>query len=695
MTSTSAPGVSTITAQMKLNTNPEAALADVLAKVNSVRYKLPEDAEDPTVSMSTGDTTSLEYIAFSSDTLSSPEITDYLERVVQPQFYAIDGIANVNLFGGTQFALRVWLDPQRMAAYNLSATDVLNVLKSNNYQSSTGNITGYFTVYNGDAKTQVTNADQLKNLIIATHDGTVVHLRDIAKVTMSKSTDDYRAQADGKSAVILAIDPTPTANPLDITAQVKDLLPTIERNLPNAIKMRVMYDSTEQIRESIFEVEKTIFEAALVVLVVIMLFMGSPRASLVPVVTIPLSLIGVVLLMQAFGFSINLMTLLAMVLAIGLVVDDAIVVVENIDRHIKAGESPFRAAIIGTREIAVPVISMTITLAAVYAPVALMGGLTGSLFKEFALTLAGSVVISGVIALTLSPMMCSKLFHQNEKPGRLERISHGLQEKLTDKYSAFLAKVMKHRPVIVVFAILVFCSLPVLFKFIPSELAPAEDMGAYMVMANAPNSANLDYIQGNMERVADDAKKHDAVASVIALSGVPSSNQGLGVIALKTWSQRKESEKEMVKITNGQLKDIPGISATAFQFPTLPGASSGMPVQFVISTPNDYKPLFEVAANVLAKVSDNHQFVFADMDLKYDSGTMEVNINRDKAGAYGVTMQQIGTTLAAMMSDGNVNRVNLDGRSYDVIPQVMRKDRLNPSSLRNYYVQAADGTQIP
>lgn len=694
MTSRSQLGRSTITVNMRLNTNPNAALADVLAKVNSVRSQLPKEADDPSISSSTGSNTSVVYIAFSSAALNSSQITDYLERVIKPQLFTVQGVSRVNLYGGTQFAMRIWLDPLKMGAYNLSATQVMSVLQANNYQSAPGQATGYFVLYNAEADTQVNSTEQLENLVVASHDGSVVRVRDIAKVSLEKSHDQYRALANGKEAVVVAVDAAPSANPLEIAANVNKLLPDFEQNLPNNMSMRLLYDSTRAINESIYEVLKTIVEAAAIVVVVIALFLGSLRAVVIPIVTIPLSLIGVVMLMQMFGFSINLITLLAMVLAIGLVVDDAIVVVENVDRHIKAGETPFRAAIIGTREIASPVITMTITLAAVYTPIALMGGVTGSIFKEFALTLAGAVFISGVIALTLSPMMCSAMLKPHTNPNRFERTVENTLNRLTAAYSRILDKVMTRRPVIILFGVIVIAVMPVLFKLIPAELAPSEDRGAYLMMAKAPNTANLDYIQNNMMTAGELLMKDPAMATNLALVGIPNNNQGLAIAILKPWSER-EKAPVIVQRTNTALQNIPGVAISSFQFPELPGAGGGLPLQLVITTPNEFRNLFEVATEALAKVKTNRQFVYTELDLAFDSATMRIVINRDKAGAYGVTMQDIATTLNAMMGDGNINRVSLNGRSYEVIPQVERQFRLNPESVRQYYVPAANGQSIP
>ncbi|KXI23914.1 multidrug efflux RND transporter permease subunit [Photobacterium sanguinicancri] len=695
MTSSSVLGKSTITVTMKLNTDPNAALADILAKTNSVRSQLPKESEDPTVTMSTGSTTAVMYIGFTSDELVSSQITDYLERVINPQLFTVNGVSKVDLYGGMKYALRVWLDPAKMAAYKLTATDVMQVLNANNYQSATGQATGEFVLYNGTADTQVSNTDELEKLVVSTKKGQVIRLGDIANVSLEKSHDVYRASANGEEAVVAAINAAPSANPINIAADVLDLLPELEKNLPTNIKMNIMYDSTIAINESINEVIKTIAEAALIVLVVITLFLGSFRAVIIPIVTIPLSLIGVAMVMQVFGFSWNLMTLLAMVLAIGLVVDDAIVVLENVDRHIKLGESPFRAAIIGTREIAVPVIAMTLTLGAVYAPIAMMGGITGSLFKEFALTLAGAVFVSGIIALTLSPMMCSKMLKANEKPSKFETTVHSFLDRMTNRYEKMLGGIMKMRPVVLVLAAIVFTALPLLFKFIPSELAPAEDKGVLMMMGTAPSTANLDYVENTMQKVNSMLTEQDEVAFAQVFSGVPNSNQAFGIASMVPWSERDTSQAEVVKRVTDLVKDIPEMAVTAFQMPELPGAGSGLPIQFVITTPNHFESLFQVATDILSDVKTNPMFVYSDLDLNYDSATMKINIDKDKAGAYGVTMQDIGITLSTMMADGYVNRIDLNGRSYEVIPQVERRYRLNPESIKGYYVRTADGEAIP
>lgn len=695
MTSQSVMGKSTITVTMKLNTDPNAALSDILAKTNSVRSQLPKESEDPTVTMSTGSTTAVLYIGFTSDELVSSQITDYLERVINPQLFTVNGVSKVDLYGGMKYALRIWLDPARMAAIDMTATDVMGVLSANNFQSAAGQATGEFVLYNGSADTQVSNVEELENLVIRTTNGEIVRLSDIAKVSLEKSHDVYRASANGKEAVVAAINAAPSANPINIASDVLALLPQLEKNLPTNIKMNIMYDSTIAINESIHEVIKTIIEAALIVLVVITLFLGSFRAVIIPIVTIPLSLVGVAMVMQAMGFSWNLMTLLAMVLAIGLVVDDAIVVLENVDRHIKLGETPFRAAIIGTREIAVPVIAMTLTLGAVYAPIAMMGGITGSLFKEFALTLAGAVFVSGIVALTLSPMMCSKMLVANEEPNRFEKKVHHILDNMSDRYERMLNAIMTRRPVIIGFAVIVFATLPLLFKFIPSELAPSEDKGVIMLMGTAPSTANLDYMQNTMNDVNKILSNQPEVAFAQVFTGVPNANQAFGIASMVPWSQRTTSQAEVAKRVGELVKDVPGMAVTAFQMPELPGAGSGLPIQFVITTPNSFESLFQIATEVLTSVKGSPLFVYSDLDLNFDSATMKINIDKDKAGAYGITMQDIGITLSTMMADGYVNRIDLSGRSYEVIPQVERKFRLNPESMNNYYVRSTSGEAVP
>ncbi|MDX5594282.1 efflux RND transporter permease subunit [Pseudovibrio sp. SPO723] len=695
MTSSSELGTSTITLNMLLDTNPEEALADALAQINSVTNDLPDAAYNPSITSSTSSTTALMYISFYSDTLNPSQITDYIERVVSPQLATVEGVSNITYQGGAPFALRIWPIPEKLGQYDISTQELVTILQENNFQSAIGEFNSYFTVLKSNINSQVIDVEGLKRLVIKSDNGDLVRLQDVAEVSLDGSNDDTRAIANGRQAVIIGINLSPTGNPLTVAQGLRSVYTAIKNGMPPSINSEIVYDSSIAIEDSIREVVTTLGEAAIIVIVVIMLFMASFRSVIIPIVTIPLSLIGVIALMQAVGFTLNLMTLLAMVLAIGLVVDDAIVVVENVDRHINNGSKPFKAAIEATREIAIPVISMTITLAAVYTPIALMGGITGALFKEFALTLAGSVVISGFIALTLSPMMCSKLMKEKGKASRFQRIVDGLLHKITSNYHTALLAVFNHRRIVLCFAFIVIVSLPVIFSFLPAQLAPDEDQGVVLVMGTAPSTANNDYIEANMALLADIIGKRPEASASLALIGIPTTTQGIGIGPLIPWSERELSQKEISNIVSKEAKDLPGINASAFQLPALPGSSAGLPVQFVITSPTDFESLYSVGSAILEKAKASPLFLFADVDLKYDSGTANLVINRDAAGAYGVTAQAIGNTLGSLMGGGYINRVNIDGRSYEVIPEAERRFRATPDQLSQFYVTAQDGSAIP
>ncbi|MCW9699846.1 multidrug efflux RND transporter permease subunit AcrB [Avibacterium sp. 20-129] len=694
MSSESRPNTSSITVKMKLNTDPNAALADVLAKVNSVRSALPTGIDDPTITSSTGGS-GIMYISFRSNKLDASQVTDYIERVVKPQFFTVEGVAKVTIFGASQYAMRIWLDPQKMAAQNLSAPEVMAALSANNVQTAAGNDNGYFTVYKNKVETTTKTVEQLQNLIVYSKGDNLVRLRDIADVELNKESDDSRAVANGSDSVVLAIDPASTANPLTVAENIRPLYESIKRNLPDSIETDILYDRTIAINSSIDEVVKTILEATIIVLVVITLFIGSFRAILIPVITIPISLIGVIMMLQAFDFSINLMTLLALILAIGLVVDDAIVVLENVDRHIKLGETPFRAAIIGTREIATPVISMTIALIAVYSPMALMNGITGSLFKEFALTLAGAVFISGIVALTLSPMMSSKLLKPHTAPSKLEQRIENTLGKLTRTYEYLLGIVMNSRKFVLAFAVVIFATLPMLFNALSSELTPAEDKGAFLALGTAPANVNVDYVQGAMKGYEDILKNTEEVDFSMVISGAPASNQSLNVVTLKDWKDRSRKQSEVLAELNQKAQAIPEISVSGFAFPEIETGEQGPPVSFVISTAKDYKELADVAGAFLDKMKNSGQFVYTSLALKFDTAQMKITIDKEKAGTYGVSMQQISNTLGSYLSAATITRVDIDGRAYKVISQVKRKDRLAPESMDNYFVKASNGESVP
>ena len=694
MSSSSRPSSSSITVKMKLNTDPNAALADVLAKVNSVRSELPSGIEDPTVTSSTGGS-GIMYISFRSNKLDASQVTDYIQRVVKPQFFTVEGVASVDIFGASEYALRIWLDPQKMAAQNLSATQVMSALSANNVQTAAGNDNGFYVVYKNKVDTTTKSVDELSKLIVYSNGDKLVRLRDIADIELNKSSDNARAVANGSDSVVLAVNPTSSANPLTVAEKILPLYENIKNNLPNAIQTDILYDRTVAINNSIEEVVKTIIEATLIVLVVITMFIGSFRAILIPVITIPISLIGVIMMLQTLDFSINLMTLLALILAIGLVVDDAIVVLENVDRHIKLGETPFRAAIIGTREIAVPVISMTIALIAVYSPMALMGGITGTLFKEFALTLAGAVFISGIVALTLSPMMTSKLLKGHDKPSKLEERVNRTLTKINNAYTYVLGLVMANRKCMLVFAAAIFATLPVLFNSLSSELTPTEDKGAFLAIGSAPSNVNVDYVQAAMAPYQKILTDTDEVQFAMTISGVPSTNQSLNVVTLKDWKDRSRSQAEVLQELNNKAKAIPEVSVSGFAFPEIETGEQGPPIGFVISTSKGYEDLANVAGKFLEAMQKSGKFVYSSLDLKFDTAQMHIKIDREKAGTYGITMKQISATLGSFLSAATVERVDIDGRAYKIISQVKREDRLSPQSWDNYYVSAANGTSVP
>lgn len=698
MTSSSSPSSTTITAKMKLNTDPKAALADVSAKVNAVRSNLPSGIDDPSISVSTGSFDAFMFIRFLSDELSSPQVTDYLNRVVKPQFFTINGVSSVEVFGGSTFGLRIWLDPDKMAAQNLSGAAILQALSANNLQTAAGNANGYYTVYKNKILSTTPSVEELENItILTTAAGNQVKLKDVATVELDKSSDVARATVDGKEAVVLAVTAASTANTLTVAKDVYPMFEQIKRNLPSSMSGEIMYDKTIAINSSIKEVIKTIGEATLIVLVVIILFLGSLRAMIVPVVTIPISLIGVLFMLQMFGFSINLLTLLALILAIGLVVDDAIVVLENVERHVKEGKSPFDAAIIGTREIAIPVISMTITLGAVYSPMALMEGVTGSLFKEFALTLAGAVFISGIAALTLSPMMSSRVLkaHDEENAGWFAKAINAMLDRITKCYTNMLAGVMSVRWAMVIFAMAVFASLPFLFKSLPSEVAPTEDRGVVVGFSNGPSNTNLDYTQAALAPFSDEVSKIPEVSTVMNIAGFAGSNSGFSIIALKDWSERNRERAAISNDVAAIGKKVVAMDVNAISFPEISTGESGLPFSLVITTADNYENLAEVAASFLGKARASGKFFFNNLDLKFDTVTMQMKFDREKMGAYGVTMQQVSGTLGAFLSGAIITRVDIDSRAYPIVSQTVRQKRLNPEDLTKFYVSTASGESIP
>jgi len=695
MTSSSTQGTSTVSVYIKLNYDPSKAMTDIMAKVQQVKYQIPREANDPVILKSTGQTTAVMYIGFSSPELSGAAISDYLTRVVQPVLSTVDGVASADILGGQTFAMRIWLDPTRMAARGIGADEVAAAIRANNFQSAPGQAKGFFVVTNVTANTGLTDVEQFRDMVVKAKDGGLVRLKDIATVELGAQSTNSSVAMNGQHAVFIGVNATPTGNPLTLVEGVRALLPGLERDLPPTLKMEIVYDSTRFIQASIDEVIRTLAEAIGIVVVVIFLFLGTLRSVLIPVVTIPLSLIGAASVMLALGFSLNLLTLLAMVLAIGLVVDDAIVVVENVYRHIEAGRSPVQAAMIGAREILGPVTAMTITLAAVYAPIGLLGGLTGALFREFAFTLAGAVIISGIVAVTLSPMMCSLLLTREMSQGWFARLIDRAFSALTRWYGRRLSSSLDYRPVTALFAITVLGSLYFLYTHISAELAPEEDQGVVFALSKTPQYANLDYADAYGEQMDGIFKSFPETDTRFIVNGTNGPNQGFAGMILKPWAERERSAQALKPLVQSKLNGIDGMSVFAFSLPPLPGSTGGLPVQMVISSPGGYETVFAAMEQVKDAARKSGLFIVTDSDLNYNNPVIRLSIDRSKANDLGLTMQSIGDTLATLLGENYINRFSLSGRSYEVIPQVPRSQRLTSDMLTQYYITTASGEQIP
>src|SRR5579883_955651 len=695
LTSSSVQGTSTITAYIQLDFDPDRALTEVMAKVQQVKYLMPTGAQDPVITKATGQTTAVMYIGFSSNELSSAAISDYLSRVVQPLLDTVPGVASADILGGQTFAMRLWLDPAKMAARGISADDIAAAIRANNFQAAPGQAKGYFTLTNITADTGRTDVEQFRNMVVKAKNGALIRLRDVATVELGAQATNSSVAMNGEHAVFIGINATPTGNPLTLVQGVRKLLPEIERNLPPSVVMKVPYDSTKFIRASIDEVQWTLGQAIAIVIAVIFLFLGTLRSVIIPVVTIPLSLIGAGIIMLALGFSVNLLTLLAMVLAIGLVVDDAIVVVENVYRHIEEGRTPVQAALIGAREIVGPIIAMTITLAAVYAPIGLLSGLTGTLFREFAFTLAGAVIISGVVALTLSPMMCSLFLTREMSQGRFARLIDRGFSAVTRWYGRRLARSLDFRPVTALFALVVLASIPFFFFHTKSELAPTEDQGVLFAITKAPQYANLDYTDAFTARMDKIFASYPETDTRFVVNGTNGVNQGFAGMILKPWDQRQRSQMQLMQLVQQQLGSIEGMQVFVFPLPPLPGSTGGLPVQMVINAPGDFKAIYEAMEKIKAAARQSGLFMVTDSDLNFNTPVLRLHVDAAKANDLGITMQTVGDTLALLVGENYVNRFNLAGRSYEVIPQVPRIDRLTPDSLARYYLPTASGQQVP
>jgi len=696
LVSVSQQNVSTITMNLRLEANPDRAVADVLAKTNQVRGVLPREANDPIVIKQTGQGFALMYLSFNSKVMTASQITDYLTRVVQPQLQTVDGVANAQILGGQTFAMRIWLDPVRMAALGVSPADVSRALAANNFTTAAGEIKSDYTQVSVNALTSLDNAQAFAQLVVATRGDALIRLGNVAKIELGPENSDSSSVFDGLKAVFIGIYATPEANPLTVIDGVRALMPQVQRQLPTGLQSSIAYDSTEFIRASIYEVAKTLAEAGGIVIVVIFLFLGNLRSTVIPIVTIPLSLIGVMIALLALGYSINLLTLLALVLGIGLVVDDAIVVVENIHRHIEDGMTPFDAALKGAHEIALPVIAMTITLAAVYAPIGFVSGVTGALFREFAFTLAGAVVVSGFIALTLSPMMCSKLLkHQTGEGGGFSGFLDRRFEGLRRAYQRRLHSTLNFRALTLLVLGGVLGLTVLLYASTPKELAPEEDQGILLALVKTPQVGNLDYLEQATQTLFEKVRNIPELAHVFVINGAGGVRAGFAGMLLQPWGQRARSQKQVLGALGPKFSQVPNAQILAFSPPALPGSTGGPPMQFVIRTTGDFVTLANVTAQLQQAARESGLFLFTDTDLKFDTPQYQFKVDADKANRIGVNMQDIGTALSTILGGNYVNRFNLYGRSYEVIPQAPREFRLTPDWLMRYEVRASSGEMVP
>ena len=696
LTSSSSQNISTISAKLRLNFDSSTAFADVLAKVNSVTNQLPQGAQLPVITKTTGSSVALLYVNYASLKLNSSQIYDYLLRVVQPKLQSVDGVSSADILGGNPFALRVWLKPIRMAALNVTTEDINAALISNNYLSAAGQLKGLYTVININARTDLHTVEEFQNLVVRQNKGKWIHLRDVANVELGSENYSSYVSFNGQRGVFIAVNALPSANPLTVIKAIRKELPNVAIGLPPSLTQTIVYDATQFISASINDVIITLIESTFIVIFVIFLFLGSLRSVFIPIITIPVSLVGVAFAMYLLGYSINLLTLLAMVLAIGLVVDDAIVVVENIHRHMEEGQSPLDAALMGAREIAAPVITMTLTLAAVFAPIGLMGGLTGALFKEFALTLAASVFVSGIVALTLSPMMCSKILRPDNNKKSFTHIVDEKFSQLQKSYGKKLKSVLNHKSVVLVFGSVVFISVYFLFATTSKELAPQEDQGFLFAINTGPSYANVNYMEKfgkEIDRIFDKFPNEQKAHFVI--NGAGNENTGFAGIILKPWSERKRKAKVIQPLIQNELNNIAGIKSFLISLPDLPTGSNGMPIQFVIKSTSDYKTLYHASQEILNKAKKSGLFIVATTDLDFDTPELNIKVDSAKASEMNISMQQIGNTLSTLLGGGYINRFSMDGRSYKVIPQLPNKSRDNPSDLNKSYLRTSSGKLVP
>lgn len=690
--SASKQGLSEITAHLRLNYDVNAALTQIQSKVAQVRNDLPPEAEVPVINVESSDNRFASmYIGFSAADMTPNQITDYLTRVVQPQITAVNGVQKAEIIGARTFAMRVWLDPDKMAALGISATEVRQALSSNNFLSAVGNTKGALISVSLVANTDLKTPEEFKKLVVRQKGDRIVRLEEISDVTLGAENYDEDVRFNGDSAIFMGVWVLPNANSLDVVSRVREVIPHIEANLPSGARLAIAYDGTIYIRDSIREVLKTLTETVGIVVLVIFLFIGSLRAVLVPVVAIPLSLVGAAIIMFSCGFTINLLTLLAVVLAVGLVVDDAIVMLENVERHVNEGMEPIPAALRAARELVGPTIAMTITLAAVYAPIGIQGGLTGTLFREFAFTLAGAVVFSGIVALTLSPMMSSRLVRKASSESAFKHKVDAALDAVRVRYEEYLRCVLQYRPTVAIASVWIALLIVPFYMFAMKELAPREDQSVLFGIVQGPPNATSEQMRISTGEVF---KTYTTFPEYRGAFQLTYPGFGFSGIVTKPWSERRRSVHEMEPEAWAKLSQIPGAQVVVHSPAPLPGGSD-FPVEFVISSTAEPSEIVGYAQQLVGAAFQSGKFMYADTDLKFDLAQSEIDIDRDKANAMGLSLAGIGQDLSVYLSGNYVNRFSILGRSYKVIPQVRRADRLTPEQLLELHIRGPQGKLIP
>ncbi|MFA7432789.1 MAG: efflux RND transporter permease subunit [Gemmobacter sp.] len=694
VTSASRPSVGTVTVQMQLGADPDIALTEVMSKVQEVRSRLPADAEDPVIVKGTGMQFAIMYLAFQSDRMTPEQVTEYLERVIRPRMSTIDGVAEVQVLGAANYAMRIWIDPVQLAARGVTANDLMQAIGASNFLSAPGSTRNDDVTYSITLESTLHTPEAFGALPLLSDGDEVVRLRDVAQIELAAENTDTVVRFDGRPGTFLGVFPSPSANPLDTAAAVLEELPAIRSSLPEGMTVTLVFDSTEAISASIQEVFITIAQAIVIVILVILLFLGSLRSVLMPVLTIPLSLVGICFFIWAMGYSINLMTLLALVLAIGIVVDDAIVVVENVQRNVSDGVHPLRAAIDGMQELWVALIATTVAIVAVLVPIGLTGGLTGSLFREFAFTLAGAVVISTLVALTITPMMAARMLKGGD-PGRFQAVVDRVFEGMSGWYERRVRGSLAVWPVTMFVYVVLIALTGFMFLKTPGELAPEEDAGALFSLVTAPRYATSDYTARYTAELGARTADIPEVSAHFSVTGFGGGNTGFAIWGLEDWADRDRSQAEVQQDIQARLSALDGVEALVFAPPSLPGAGGGLPISMVLQSTGDPSQVYEMAEEIRTSAEATGRFIVVQNSMSYDSPQVTVTIDRDRAAALNVPVRDIGATLSILVGTGAAGQFDRDSRSYDVIPQVPQDYRDNPERLGEFFIRSVTGDMIP